>query len=708
MNVIHEIFMNHWRHSTPVRHPKMNLRSLPGGRALAAGLALLFPAAADAQVTSDSTRRDSARVLAPVTVTGTHAAGVTGGAAAVLVRNESLRSSPAPSLDQALRESPFVHVRQNSRGEMELSVRGSDSRQAAVLLDGIPLTIGWDHRTDPSLIPMTGTDRIVFVRGLGSLLNGPNTLGGTIEISHAAGVRPEDSGRFVVGAGVDENAAFVLSAGTGLRLGAPLGAPLSIQLGLAHRDREGVNLPRGASDPSAREGLRTGTDLRQTDGYAVVRWSGRLGRSLGVMLSGFNAERGVPPEEHVSDPRLWRYPYHSRAIAGLSANSGLFSTPFGFGTIEGGIGLNSGRLKIETYDDRQYRTVTGEELGNERTMSWRWLATHSLPASATLKLGLSGGDVRYTETLSPAAGVDYRQVLMSGGAEVEVPFGATTVSGGAVLDRTSTPESGGREPAQEPFDAVGWRAGVSRDLNREWRLHASLSRRSRFPALRELYSGALNRFTPNPDLKPETLLGFETGVTVSRSLGFVDNGTFELTGFRHNLDDAVVRITLAGPTRFMRVNRDRIETTGAELLAGLVFGPSRERAVTLTGDALVQQIRIFDVTAAGSPARHAENNPERRGSLELGLPLPASSRAYATGRYTGRQYCLNGDSGNEDVIAGEAEMDVGLERRFALAGRRPRSLRALVAMDNVTDARVFDQCGLVQPGRTLRAMFTIR
>ena len=326
----------------------MKLTSLPGSRALAAGIALLCPVAGDAQVSSDSTRRDSVpRVLAPVTVSAAHAAGIAGGAAAVLVRTESLRSSPAPSLDQALRESPFVHVRQNSRGEMELSVRGSDSRQAAVLLDGIPLTIGWDHRTDPSLIPMTGTDRIVFVRGLGSLLNGPNTLGGTIEISHAAGVRPEDSGRLVFGAGVDENAAFVLSAGTGLRLGTPLGGPLSVQLGVAHRDREGVSLPRGATDASSRDGLRTGTDLTQTDGYAVVRWSGRLGRNLGVMLSGFNAERGVPPEEHVSEPRLWRYPYHSRAIAGLSANSGLFSTPFGFGTIEGGIGINSGRLKIE-------------------------------------------------------------------------------------------------------------------------------------------------------------------------------------------------------------------------------------------------------------------------------------------------------------------------------------------------------------------------
>src|SRR5687768_14874773 len=87
---------------------------------------------APAQAPADSAA-DSARAkLKPVTVTAARSAAVVGGASAVVVRTEALTSSPAPRLEQALRETPFVHVRQNSRGEMELSVRGSDSRQAAV------------------------------------------------------------------------------------------------------------------------------------------------------------------------------------------------------------------------------------------------------------------------------------------------------------------------------------------------------------------------------------------------------------------------------------------------------------------------------------------------------------------------------------------------------------------------------------------------
>src|SRR5687767_12731966 len=141
-------------------------------------MAISFSAAA-AQAPTDSARAK----LEPVTVIGARAVAVVGGASAVVVRTEQLRSSPAPLLEEALRESPFVHVRQNSRGEMELSVRGSDSRQAAVLLQGVPISLGWDHRTDPSLVPITGAQSLVIVRGLSTLLNGPNTLGGTIEVS---------------------------------------------------------------------------------------------------------------------------------------------------------------------------------------------------------------------------------------------------------------------------------------------------------------------------------------------------------------------------------------------------------------------------------------------------------------------------------------------------------------------------------------------
>lgn len=667
---------------------------------------------AGAQAARDSVRRDSvAQRVQAVSVTESRAVGVTAGASAVVMRIGELRSSPAPLLDQALRETPFVLVRQNSRGEMELSVRGSDSRQAAVILDGVPITLGWDHRTDPSLIPLTGSQNMVVVRGLGSVLNGPNTLGGTVEISHDGRGAEAAAGRVWGGVGVDQTSAFVASIGGAQRLADLLGGSLSAQAGVATRSRDGVRVPDGATDTSARDGLRTNSDLNHIDGFAALRWNGAQGRAVGLTVSAFNAERGVPPEEHIESPRLWRYPYHTRALAALSASTGVFSTPFGVGTLDIGVGYNSGRYKIETFGTRRYDAVTGEELGDERTLTGRALAMHSLPRGATLKASITAADVRYVETLSPAAGVDYRQTLFSSAAEIEAPVGGKTkLAAGLVFDNTSTPETGGRTPGQEPFSDVGWRAGITHNVNADWRVHASASQRSRFPALRELYSGAQDRFMPNPDLDPETLLGFEAGVTSSASFGSTAKATFGLTGFHHNLDDAVVRITLPAPDRrFRRINRDRIASSGVELLAGLTLGAVPERVVTLNGDLMVQNIDIFDVTTAGTPSRHPENNPERRGTIELGVPVPLGARLVAAARYTGTQYCLNPDTGSELTLVSRTRADVALERSFPSFGRGVfRALRALVAVDNVGNATVYDQCGLPQPGRTVRLMLTLR
>lgn len=677
------------------------------GWALASIVSLAAATAALAQ-SPDSTRADSAaRRLIAVEVTETRAAATTGGASSVVIKPQQLRASPAPLLEDALRESPFVHVRQNSRGEIELSIRGSDSRQAAVLVDGVPVSLGFDHRTDPSLLPLTGAQNLVIVRGLASLLNGPNTVGGTIEVSHENAFGRLGTGRLWGGAGIDEHAAHVTSIGGGR----DLTETVSLRAGVARRQRDGFTLPAGALDPTATRGLRTNSDLRETDAFAALRWSGAMGRALSVMLTGFDAERGVPPEEHLAAPRLWRYPDNTRALAALSANAGTFATPFGYATFELGGGYNRGRTRIESFADRTYRGITGFELGDERSVTSRAALTHTLPLNARLKAAATFANVDYMETLSTSPAAEYQQRLWSAGAEVESPITATTTfATGLVYDRVTTPRTGGRTLGGEIFDNIGWRAGLTHDLATVVRVHASVSQRSRFPSLRELYSGALDRFMPNPTLKPETLLGFETGFTVDRTLGPIPDATLQVNAFHHNLRDAVVRITLPPPDRrFQRINRDRIRSTGLEFLGGLAFGEVRDRSISLTGDALVQNIAIVDATASASSARHAENNPEIRGMLELGVPLPRQLRGFANARYTGKQYCLNADTGSEMALGGKTEANFALEKRLVISQRGAvRGVRALLALDNAANAATYDQCGLTQPGRTLRLMFSIQ
>ena len=140
-------------------------------------LCMAVPVALTAQA-RDTVRVDSTRVARQYNVRGmtvnvARPALTTGGSSAVVVRLDSLGSSPAPSLEEVIRAMPLMVVRRNSRGEAQPAIRGSDERQIGIFLDGVPLTIGWDHRTDMSIIPLTAAQGVRLIRGLSSVLYGP-------------------------------------------------------------------------------------------------------------------------------------------------------------------------------------------------------------------------------------------------------------------------------------------------------------------------------------------------------------------------------------------------------------------------------------------------------------------------------------------------------------------------------------------------------
>lgn len=667
--------------------------------ALGALAILAAPAVGTAQARPDSARRDTTpRTIQPVVVRGARTPAVVGAAAAVVVDVDSLRLPAAPVLAQALRELPFVLVRRNSRGEQELSVRGSDSRQAAVLVDGVPLTLGWDHRADPTLVPLAAAQQVTLVRGLSSLLHGPNVLGGVVEVGVVGG-----------GAGVARGPSAAITtdvdqfggAGVSVSGTTPLGAARRVTAsgGVGWRDQPGVALSRDVADLGTDPDLRVNSDVRRLDGHAALRWAGATGAHAGVTVAALAAERGVEPELHVEEPRLWRYPEQRRVLATATAGSGARATPWGPGAVQASVGVHAGRTEIERFDTPAYDAVTGTERGAERTVTGRVLAEHGVGA-ATVRAAATLADVTYDETLEDDPTARYRQRLWSVGTEATLPIGEfVEVGGGVVFDRATTPETGGRE-ALGARSRMGGRLGLAVRAPGDVRLHLSASQRSRFPALRELYSGAPDRFAPNPELRPETLLGAEVGATRTWA-----RASLQGTLFRHALRDAVVRTTRPD-RRFLRVNRDEIRSTGLELL-----GAWRSASgVSLLGDATLQRVRLLD-PAAPADERRAEHQPSLRLGLDVGVPLTLAVRGRAGLEHVGRQFCTNPDLGAQQTLGAQTRGDVAADREWALgraAGTLFRALRVTLAVENVADAAVYDVCGLPQPGRTARLMFELR
>ena len=680
------------------------------------------PGALAAQV-PDTLRQDTVYQIEPIAVRAVRPSTTAGGVSAVVVRLDSVRFRAAPLLEDVLRELPLVQVRTNSRGEATIALRGAEERQIAVLLDGIPLTLGWDHRTDLSVVPLTAAQSVQLVRGLSSVLHGPNVLGGVVEIGMASVPIPEPN-PLQLSMGVDHTGGYSLGvlSGAGLALGE---GRLTVRGGVGRRARDGAPAPDGldAFYPALSGGDRlVNSDLEHTDGFFSSRWQSRRGGWVSASASGFRAERGVLPELNEDGPRLWRYPETSRLLTVVAAGSGPVDNALGVGELDLNLGVDLGATRIEDYlapDDPArpglgpeafFTTIDETEAADDRTVTVRVVGQQAVAGGVTVEGAVTVADIRHDETITTGlAGPDpasfpasYRQRLWSVGGEVDLPFDLKvgpflggTLSGGVAIDGADTPETGGNGDGPS-LTEWGGRLGASATTGGAGLLvHAALSRRGRFPALREMYSTALGRFEPNPDLRPEILTAVEAGFTTR-----LDRYDLQVVGFHQRLDDAIVRGAppAGSDARYQRVNRDQVRSTGVELLAGYTRG-----RFTLETELTLQDVEVVEPGTAGV---RAEYEPEVAGGVGGSIPLLAGIEAGAEVEFWGRQFCSSPRPGEEDyqALPASSRTDVQLARTFRLGRSRATFQRVGVelAVDNVTDARVFDQCGLPQPGRALR------
>ena len=551
--------------------------------------------------------------------------------------------------------------------------------------------------------PSNAIQELSYIRGLSSMLFGPNVLGGVIDLGVARSFHQPQARQLSVHTGLDNLGGY---AGTA-QLAQPFGSTGTqwlLRAGAGFRDSPGQPLADGITEPIATDDddLRLNTDAQHFDGFLSLRYRGAGGLWFTASGTTFKAERGMAAELGVPDAsaRLWRYPNVERTVATVSAGTGDRATPLGRGDLEASIGYDVGRTDIDAYTTREYTTIGAFEDGKDKALTLRLLGDHTLGSRADLRAAFTLSNITHDEFLPDLPTAVYEQQLMSLGAEAVVrliengsAINSLRLTVGGAYDTGETPQTGGRTPSQEKLSEMGGRVGFSMGVGSAGNtmLHAGVSQRARFPALRELYSGALNRFRPNPDLKPEKLTAMEAGVTTR-----VGNGEVQAVGFHHQLKDAVVRITL--PDRFFfRVNQNELESTGVELLASQSFG-----RVSFMGDITVQKVDLTNTTA--NETNEPENLPEIFGSLRAGLPILAGFDANAAVRHVGVTHCLNPATGSDEELDGGTRFDADVGRVFRLgsAGRALSSLDARISVDNVGDKAIYDQCGLPQPGRLLR------
>jgi vitamin B12 transporter len=546
-------------------------------------------------------------------------------ATVTVITREDIARSHAPDLLTLLRRVPGVDVaRTGGEGQQtSLFLRGSNSNQALVLIDGIRAAsantggFAWEH------LPLGQVERIEIVRGPRAAWHGSDAIGGVVQV-------------------------FTREA---------QGA--AARLALGRWERSEAQALYGVGDASAGFGVVLGaTDF---EGFSA-RLPGTFG--FDPDADGYrNRNLGLRGNAMVGAQRLALRTYSTRADVEFDQGDTAVDTDIGGLSLEGPLGTSFGHRLVLGFHREALDTPVFAAGFRSRRSSLDWTGDLALDAQSSLVFGLNWQRER-GESLDTSAGSAcvYCESRRNLGlfASAQGSRGAFDWQAAARHDDNSSFDG-----ASTGQIAGGWRAGES------LRLFASFGQGFRAPNLNELYSpGFGGLFAGNPDLGPERSRSAEFGIDAHAGAH-----VFTARLFSTRVKDL---IAFQGGQTFRAVNVARAAIDGAELRWTWQGGAWR-----LDADASWQDARdaTSDLALLRRPERKFGVAVERSlGALTLGVDLQqvSSRRDFAA---TLPSYALL-DLRLDWPLAGGwrlgARLDNALDREYALASGFATPRRALL------------------------------
>jgi iron complex outermembrane recepter protein len=470
-----------------------------------------------------------------------------------------------------------------NRNERVVFIRGFDSRQIPLFVDGIPVYVPYNGSIDLARFTTFDLSEIQVTKGFTSVLLGPNTLGGSINL---VGRRPsgEFEGDVVGGVGFDSNwGQNVHHLAT--NLGSNQGS-WYIQGGASVLDRDFFRVSDDFTPGAAEDGgRRDNSDIKDS------KYSLKLGLTPNdtdeYALSYYNqqSEKGTPPYggQFSAPQRFWRWPdYDKESLYFLSR------TGFGDGHYV--------RLRayydefynlLRSFDDNTYTTQNRGFAFDSTYDDYTWGGgaefgfdlgpSHLLKFAASLKRDIhreqddAGDPWERFEDETVSLAVEDTWTLSE----------ATKVIGGVSWNRQESQRADQKLPDDTivPFptgsdSAANVQLGWFHELSETVEVWAAAGRKTRFPTISNRFSGRFGSALANPDLNAETSTNYEIGF--DQDVGRYKYGA---TVFLSQLDDAIQSVIIdptlcSNPPCSQTQNIEEQENQGVELFLDIDLSDS--------------------------------------------------------------------------------------------------------------------------------------
>lgn len=623
---------------------------------------------------------------------------------------EVLAARHRDDLSEALDLVPGVTIENTGqRRERTISLRGFTSRQVPLFIDGIPVYVPYDGNVDLARFGVDYVSQIVVSKGLGSLLYGPNALGGAVNVVSRKPTQPlEASGRVTVEADDHFNASErridasiggnsgtwyagvtgSYSSSPGYRLPGdfvPVAAqPAGERLNAADRD----------SLFTAKFGYQSGDDE-----YALSYYR-QDGEKHDPPYAGSYLRTNARPDG--VQVRYWNWPYWDKESIYFVARDAITSQ----GTLRWRVFNDSFRNGLDSYDDATYSThvrpyaflgsiYNDFTYGGSVDFEWNWSAQHTTriathfrndvhreyqvsPASPLMHLEIPTYDfaIEHEWQVLPALSLTPGYSYMVQPARTVQVYNSNTRGYSPVTTDRSTASNG--------------QLVATYQLSQGESVYAGVSRKTRFPTIKERFSGGLGSVVPNPGLEPETALHYEIGFE-QKALQW----TAKLAVFQSRLHDAIQSISLA-PSACSVPPCTELQNVGAQRNRGVELSAGYFPTATLQLGAEVDVVQIDNLS---NPAIRYLGAPENKYRLTADWQFLPQWTVRADAEHESARFSTSTGS----RIAGSFT----LLNAFVRFTPVPR-LGVEVGVRNATDELYAYEEGFYEPGRTWLAQIDYR
>ena len=237
------------------------------------------------------------------------------------ISHSEIRNLHTTDLAQSIPYLPGIGVDHNSAsGRMGIMLRGFDTRQVGLYMDGIPLYVPFDGFADISRFLTSDLSEIDVAKGYSSPLLGPNGLGGAVNLVTR---QPEKK--------LDADAAIGTGSGNRLESWLHLGSRwrrFFFQSGMDWLQTDHFPVSGKFATNSMQAGYdRINSDHRDARYTGRFAWTPREQDQYVLSYANQKADYGVPPysgtDTRNNKPKYWRWPYWNKEFYYFNSSTSL-------------------------------------------------------------------------------------------------------------------------------------------------------------------------------------------------------------------------------------------------------------------------------------------------------------------------------------------------------------------------------------------------